>query len=347
MVVNNIIIKKELLRWYDLNRRILPWRVRNNKKIDPYKVLISEIMLQQTTVNTVINKYIKFLDLWPNLNQLSKTSESKLLKFWSGLGYYRRATNLLKCAKIIKINYNSKIPNTYKELIQLPGIGEYTANAILGIAFNKSVMPVDANIERIIARIYSLRQPLAEEKKNIINIAKKFISKNNSSNLIQAFMDYGSAICLPRNPKCKICKIQKYCLSYKKGITNLIPKKIIKTKKPLKYTRAYVILNNRKEVLVRKRPSVGMLASMLEIPNDKWVIKKKNLVHDKIIYKMKKEMTSKGLVEYSFSHFNLKAQVFFLEIKKDIFPNQRWIKTNKISYSGLPTVMKKIIKVAL
>ena len=205
MALNNFklpsVMRWRILDWYDRHRRVLPWRPPAGQTVAPYHVWLSEIMLQQTTVNTVINKYIKFLDLWPNLNQLSKTSESKLLKFWSGLGYYRRATNLLKCAKIIKINYNSKIPNKYKELIQLPGIGEYTANAILGIAFNKSVMPVDANIERIIARIYSLRQPLAEEKKNIINIAKKFISKNNSSNLIQAFMDYGSAICLPRNPK--------------------------------------------------------------------------------------------------------------------------------------------------
>ena len=272
-----IILK--LLRWYSANKRDLPWRLKKENNLPlPYYVFVSEYMLQQTTVPTVKNRFEEFIKIWPTLKDLAKTTEPKILKFWSGLGYYSRARNLLKAAKIIDKNFKSKIPNNYDDLITLPGIGDYTAKAILGIGYNESVMPLDANIERIFARIYAFNQPLTKIKKKLFEKAQLFLSKKYSSNLIQSFMDYGSTICTPRNPNCSICEIKKYCLGYQSKIQNSIPIKIKKTKiKPKKFSRAYILINEKSEILVRKRSSRGMLASMLEIPNDDWVEKKSKL----------------------------------------------------------------------
>jgi len=342
-----IILK--LLDWYETSKRDLPWRLcKKNNLPNPYYIFISEYMLQQTTVPTVKKRFEEFIKKWPTLNDLAKTTEPAILKFWSGLGYYSRARNLLKAAKIIDKKFNSEIPNKYADLIILPGIGDYTAKAILGIAYNQSVMPLDANIERIFARLYSFNQPLIKIKKQLSNRAGLFLSKKYSSNLIQSFMDYGSLICTPRNPNCSICKIQKYCLGNKKKIQNTIPVKIVKQKlKPKKYTRAYVLMNEKKEILVRTRPSRGMLASMLEVPNDTWEEKKNLLTRDKLIKKMKLKFKKKGSLLYPFSHFNLSTEIFFVEIERNNFPNHKWLNVSKYSSSQLPTVMKKIVNCAI
>jgi A/G-specific adenine glycosylase len=305
-------------------------------------------MLQQTTVNTVVKRFNEFIHLWPSLKQLSLITENRILKFWSGLGYYNRARNLLKTVKIISRDFKSKIPQNYDQLINLPGVGEYTAKAILGIAYNKSVMPLDANIERIIARLYGFQLPLIKMKSELKKKSNDFISNNYSNHLIQAFMDYGSLICTPRNPDCSSCLIKTKCLSYKKNLQNIIPVKVrSNSTKRKKYSRAYILYNEKNEILVRKRSSKGMLASMLEVPNDNWVINKKSLVQDKIVLTIKGKMQSKGSIEYSFSHFDLETEVFFAKVKKKIFTNKKWIKKSNINKTELPTVMKKIVKVAL
>ncbi len=299
---------KFLLQWYSVNARNLPWRKKNTLNLpDPYFVFVSEYMLQQTTVNTVKNKFNDFILKWPSLNKLAQTSEPNILKFWSGLGYYSRARNLLKSAKIIHKNFKNNIPKTYDELIQLPGIGDYTAKAILGIGFNQSVMPLDANIERILVRLYA-----------------------------------------PRNPKCNICGINKFCQSYKKNLQQKIPfKQKKKSNKPIKYTRAYVIVNEKNEILVRSRPNKGMLASMLEVPNDVWVKNKKLLTTDQDIQKIKTKLQSKGSFEYSFSHFDLETEIFYGNVKKAKLSKSNWIKKSSYSSSRMPTVMKKIVDIAV
>ena len=342
-------VNSKLLSWYRKNKRTLPWRQNQDNNLpNPYFVFVSEYMLQQTTVGTVKNRFEEFILKWPSINDLERISEKTILNFWSGLGYYSRARNLLKAAKIIKKNFNSKIPNSYNDLINLPGIGDYTAKAILGIAYNKSVMPLDANIERILARLYGLTLPVIKIKNDLRNKSNNYISKKSSSYLIQAFMDFGSIICTPRNPDCDNCLIQKYCNAFKYNLQDVIPVKLkSKSAKRKKYSRAYIFYNEKNEILVRKRPSKGMLASMIEVPNDNWVINKKSLVIDKIALKLKNKLKSKGLVEYSFSHFDLETEVFFTKVKKDYFADHKWIKKNNIKKSGLPTVMKKIVEVAL
>jgi len=230
----------------------------------------------------------------------------------------------------------------------LPGIGDYTAKAIIGIAYNSPVMPTDANIERILVRLFAIEKPIIKIKDTLKNLANTFVSKNSSSNLIQSFMDYGSSVCVPRNPKCDICKINNLCQSYQKNLQSLLPLKIKKAgKKNVKYTRAYVLINEQDEILVRSRPSKGMLASMLEVPNDNWVESKKLLSHDKIINEVKTKLKHKGSIEYSFSHFDLETEIYFGNIKKNKLSQANWIKKTHYSKSGLPTVMKKIVEVAI
>ena len=342
-------VNSYLLKWYSQNKRDLPWRkLFHNNLPNPYYVFVSEYMLQQTTVSTVINRFNEFILKWPSLDKLANATEPQILKFWSGLGYYSRARNLLKAAKLIKKNFGSKIPNSYDELMTLPGIGDYTAKAIIGIAYNSPVMPTDANIERILVRLFAIEKPIIKIKDTLKNLANTFVSKNSSSNLIQSFMDYGSSVCVPRNPKCDICKINNLCQSYQKNLQSLLPLKIKKAgKKNVKYTRAYVLINEQDEILVRNRPSKGMLASMLEVPNDNWVESKKLLSHDKIINEVKTKLKHKGSIEYSFSHFDLETEIYFGNIKKNKLSQANWIKKTHYSKSGLPTVMKKIVEVAI
>jgi len=218
----------------------------------------------------------------------------------------------------------------------------------MGIGYNESVMPLDANIERIFARLSALNQPLVKIKKQLLEQSQHFHSEKQSSNLIQSFMDYGSLICTPRNPNCSICQIQKYCMGHKKNLQNQIPVKLKKLKiKPKKYTRAYVLMNEKKEILVRTRSSKGMLASMLEVPNDGWEEKKILLTKDKFIRKTKLKFKKKGLLSYPFSHFNLSAEIFYAEIDKKNFPDQKWLNLSKYNSSQLPTVMKKIVNLAI
>ena len=342
-------IKKHLLKWYSNNKRDLPWRqIYKNNLPNAYYVFVSEYMLQQTTVNTVKKRFIKFIKKWPSIDKLAKANEPQILKFWSGLGYYSRARNLLKSAKIINNNFNAKIPDNYENLIILPGIGDYTAKAILGIAYNKPIMPTDANIERILVRLFAIKKPIIKIKDKLKNLASTFVSKESSSDLIQSFMDYGASVCIPRNPKCYICKINYLCKSHKKNLQTILPLKIKKTsKKPIKYTRAYVLINEQDEILVRNRPSKGMLASMLEVPNDNWVENKKLLSHDVIITKLNTKLEHKGSIEYSFSHFDLETDIYYGTIKKNKISKANWIKKISYSKSGLPTVMKKIVEIAI
>jgi A/G-specific adenine glycosylase len=209
-------------------------------------------------------------------------------------------------------------------------------------------MPLDANIERILARLYALNQPLIKVKKKLSEKAQLFLSKKYSSNLIQSFMDYGSIICTPRNPNCSICEIKKYCLSYQKKIQNTIPVKVKKTTSKLnKFSRAYILINEKNEILVRKRASKGMLASMLEVPNDDWVEKKSLLQRDVIVNEIPKKLIRKGDLRYSFSHFDLYVEIFYKKIRKIDYPKNKWLNINKYSNSQLPTVMKKILEIVI
>ena len=203
------IITKKILKWYDLNKRSLPWRKKVSSKKKQYYTLVSEFMLQQTQVTTVIPFFNKFIKNLPTINSLAKVNERKLIKLWEGLGYYSRARNLKKTAQIITKNFNGKMPDNFEDLMKLPGVGNYTTNAILAIAFNKPHIPLDGNIERVLKRYLYLKKEKEIQKDNLIQKKIVFGTTLRSSDYAQALMELGALICKPNTPKCDKCPIKK------------------------------------------------------------------------------------------------------------------------------------------
>ena len=241
-------ISKKILHWYDNNKRVLPWRKRVSKKQAQYFILVSEFMLQQTQVKTVIPYFNNFINKIPNLKKLANVDEAKLMKCWEGLGYYSRARNLKKTAKRIIVEFKGNLPSTIEELKMLPGIGDYTSRAIMAIAFNKPIIPLDGNVERVLKRVFYLRNKNEISKDNIINKKSFFGKSNRSSEYAQAIMEIGALICRPKNPVCFKCPILKNCLSYKKNDFEI--KSRNKFNK-IKYFEAEIYQNQNKYLLIK------------------------------------------------------------------------------------------------
>ena len=336
-------LSKKILIWYDKNKRDLPWR-KPKKDLNPYQTWISEIMLQQTTVEAVIPYFHKFTSKWPTIKKLSESNIEDIMDAWSGLGYYSRAKNIHKAAKIINEEYNDQIPSTYEELIKLPGIGPYTAGAILTIAYDKKASVIDSNIERIILRIQGIKKPKDKVKKELIKISEELCPDNRSGDYVQGMMDLGSAICKPNNPKCNLCPIKKFCYSYKNNLTNLIP--IKKIRKPIKIREAYLfwIVSNQNRVFLRRRPLTGLLPGMLEFPSSDWITKNKK-TRKEILFPIKGNWRPvTGNVLHTFSHFQLSLKVYICRDVNEKKLEGIWKKENDISDLNLPSLMKKVYK---
>ncbi len=245
------IITKKILKWYDLNKRSLPWRKKVSFNRKQYYTLISEFMLQQTQVTTVIPFFNRFIKNLPSINSLAKVSEKRLIKLWEGLGYYSRARNLKKTAQLIIKNFDGKLPNDLEDLLTLPGIGNYTANAILAIAFNKPYIPLDGNIERVLKRYLYLKKEKEIQKDNLIQKKTIFGTTLRSSDYAQALMELGALICKPNNPICDQCPIRNNCKSFRKKDFTLA-KNIKKNKekyfilKVYKKDQRYLLIKNTK-----------------------------------------------------------------------------------------------------
>ena len=203
------ILPKKILHWYNNNKRILPWRINGPRNKKEYYVLVSEFMLQQTQVKTVIPYFKKFVTKIPNLKALSKCNEKKVLKLWEGLGYYRRAKNLHRTSKILVKNYNSKIPNKIKEIIKLPGVGEYTSNSLSALVHNKPCIPIDGNVKRVFSRLFAIDISNQNFDSEIKKITNKISHTNRNAALAEALMEFGAIVCKPKNPLCKICNLKK------------------------------------------------------------------------------------------------------------------------------------------
>ncbi len=248
--MNDKNISKKILYWYDNNKRFLPWRKKVSNKKREYYTLVSEFMLQQTQVKTVIPYFLNFINKIPNINSLAKVKNETLMKYWEGLGYYSRARNLKNTAVKIVKEYNGRLPSTIEELKALPGIGDYTSRAIIAIALNKKIIPLDGNVERIIKRVFYLRKEDEISKEYISNKIHFFGTSNRSSDYAQAIMEIGAIVCKPNNPLCKQCPIVKYCISFKKNDF------VIKSKKKFnktKYFEAKIYQNKNKYLLVKNK----------------------------------------------------------------------------------------------
>ena len=317
------IITKKILNWYDLNKRTLPWRKNVSHSKKHYYTLVSEFMLQQTQVVTVIPYFNRFINKIPNLKKLSKMPDRELIKLWEGLGYYSRVRNLKKTAKIIISKYHGEIPNNYEDLISLPGIGNYTANAILAIAFNKSYIPLDGNIERVLKRYLYLKKDKEIQKDNLIKNKSIFGISSRASDYAQALMELGAMICKPKNPECSKCPISKNCKSYKKKDFDLA--KITKKNKE-KYFILKVYKKNQKYLLV-KNTRFNFLKNLAIFPMEE-LSNPKNF-NENLNFKM--------------SNMNMNIKIEYLKNAKR-FPSSYWFDKRKLDNYMLPTFTKKVVK---
>jgi A/G-specific adenine glycosylase len=349
--------------WYDRHQRALPWRqIRHKGEGDlqnPYFVWLSEVMLQQTVVATVIPYFLKFIAKWPNIHDLAAAPNEEIMTAWAGLGYYARARNLHKCAKIVSNEHDGVFPQTLVELKKLPGIGEYTAAAILSIAFDKPATVVDGNFERVFSRIFAIETPLPKSKKDIYDLAEKiaFSPMSRHGCYAQAIMDIGATICLPKQPKCVLCPLKQFCNGYKRGDPEVFPYKEKKAAKPKRIGRIYLIENEKNEVLMEKRPDKGLLGGMYGFPTSQWITSLSPLSTE--IQPQNTELAHTSLVStpiknakihHSFTHFDLELEGYSAKLDASLFTKGKhfaWVQKADIIKLGLPTVFKKFAKLVL
>ncbi|MFZ5616057.1 MAG: A/G-specific adenine glycosylase, partial [Pseudomonadota bacterium] len=267
-------IPQSLLKWYDANARELPWRVgpearKAGERPVPYRVWLSEIMLQQTTVATVRPRFNEFLARWPTVEAMAAASLDDVLGQWAGLGYYARARNLHKCA--VEVARAGGFPKTEEELRALPGVGQYTAAAIAAIAFDAPAIVMDGNIERVAARLFAIKTPLPKAKAELKEAIGAVWPEKRSGDFAQALMDLGAGVCSPRNPKCLLCPLSAHCEARAKGIAESLPRKAKRPEKPLRRGIAYALVNSKGEILFERRPEKGLLGGMLGLPGTEWM----------------------------------------------------------------------------
>ena len=339
-------ISSPLLSWFDTNKRILPFR-ENNK---PYNVWISEVMLQQTKVDTVIPYFNEWIKKFPNIKAVADASEESILKCWEGLGYYARCRNFHRAAKIIVKEYNSIIPDTWDEFRSLPGVGDYTAGAVLSIAFNKNYVAIDGNVKRVMARL-TKRRKLSKYNQNYIKSSlNKHIDKNRPGDFNQALMELGACVCLPQKPKCVECPISKICSAYKNGSPTDYPIKEVKKKIP-QYIFAGGIIRKENKILIQKRDS-RMLKGLWEIPMVRVssdldltrVFKDYMLQEYGITIKFRNILSQ---VDHTYSHFKMKLIVMdFIQINdiKCVGTSFSWISMSDIDSYAFHKANHKIFK---
>jgi A/G-specific adenine glycosylase len=340
-----------LLAWYDRERRDLPWRPRRGRKPEPYRVWLSEIMLQQTTVAAVIPFYERFLARWPTVEALAAAKLDDVLAAWAGLGYYSRARNLHKCAVTVMREFGGRFPETEEGLRELPGVGPYTAAAIAAIAFGARATPVDGNIERVVARLFAVQQPLPAAKVEIRRLAQALTPARRAGDFAQAVMDLGAGVCTPKRPSCLMCPLQRDCAAHEQGLEAVLPVRAAKPERPVRLGLAFLALREDAHVLLRRRPEAGLLGGMLEVPSTVWedllppakdALRAAPLRAD--WWKMP------GTVTHTFTHFKLELVVYRALVASDATltfwaePERcRWVKRRDLSSAALPSVMRKVI----
>ena len=291
-----------LLDWYEKNKRNLPWRKTRN----PYHIWVSEIMLQQTRVETVIPYFKRFINTLPDIESLASADEDVLLKLWEGLGYYSRVRNMQKCAKVLVQKYQGHMPSTYDDLIKLPGIGFYTAGAIASIAFDQNVPAIDGNALRILSRINLDTRDMSKDlikNEYFVKLTKKI--RNNSGDFNQSLMDLGSLICSPRDTKCYLCPIKDMCKAYKENKVAELPMKYKKITRK-KEEKTILIYRYKDKIAIQKRPETGLLASLYEYPN------------------LNKKLTEEELTNYLEEHKISYLKFDSLQESKHLFSHIEW-----------------------
>jgi A/G-specific adenine glycosylase len=345
----------ELLAWYDRDRRALPWRARPGERSDPYRVWLSETMLQQTTVKAVAPYYARFLARWPDLNALAAASLDEVLAAWAGLGYYARARNMHACVRVLVERYGGQFPTSESALRDLPGIGAYTAAAIAAIAFDQAATPVDGNIERVIARLYAVTTPLPAGKAEIGRQARALTPTTRAGDFAQALMDLGATICTPKKPACALCPWIRSCAAHARGEAELFPRRTPKREGQLRRGAAFVARRADNCVLLRTRPARGLLGGMAEVPTTAWAA---NFDDSQALAQAPRFGASQkrvawrkmaGVVRHVFTHFPLELTVYRSELpRRAAAPaGTRWIAIAQLGDEALPSLMRKVVAYGL
>ena len=333
-----------LLDWYDANAREMPWRVGPSDRLagqrpDPYRVWLSEVMLQQTTVAAVKSYFLKFTRLWPTVEALAAAEDAAVMAEWAGLGYYARARNLLKCARVVAQDYGGRFPETRAELLTLPGIGPYTASAIAAIAHDQPETVVDGNVERVMSRIHAVEMPLPAAKPELTRLAQALTPSDRAGDYAQAVMDLGATICTPRSPACGICPWMQGCAARQQGIAGELPRKLPKEAKPIRLGLAYVAQRYDGAWLLETRPDSGLLGGMLAWPCTDWQEAPPDAAPP-----VDAHWTDPGIeVRHTFTHFHLRLGLRLAHVPLDAEPERgEFLPGSGFRQSALPTVMRKV-----
>jgi A/G-specific adenine glycosylase len=322
-----------LLRWYDAHRRTLPWRAGPGERADPYRVWLSEVMLQQTTVAAVGPRFAAWVARWPDFASLARADEADVMAAWAGLGYYARARNLVACARVVVAEHGGTFPQTEAELRALPGIGDYTAAAIAAIAFDEPATVVDANVERVVARLFQL-----EDKAAIRPAAATLTPNDRAGDFAQAMMDLGATICTPRVPKCLLCPLREGCAAYAAGDQEVYPVKAAKAAKPTRHGTIFWARNGGDVLLVR-RPPKGLLGGMRALPTGPWSAEPPGLADAPAPADWR---LLPATVEHVFTHFRLQLALATATIDRHATPDGAvWWPIESLGEAGLPTVFAK------
>lgn len=340
-----------LLDWYDRSRRELPWRALPGTPVDAYRVWLSEIMLQQTTVAAVKEYYLDFTSRWPDVHALAAADLDMVLKRWAGLGYYARARNLHKCARIVADRHEGRFPRSADELVKLPGIGPYTAAAVAAIAFDEPVAAVDGNVERVISRLYAIETPLPDSKPQIKTLTQDLVPGERPGDFAQAMMDLGATVCAPRKANCLICPVQALCEARRLGVAEELPRKRPKPARPTRFGTVFWIERDDGAVLLHRREEQGLLGGMMEVPSTPWSeVAAIEPLHQAPI--AAHWTRCDDVVEHTFTHFHLRLNVVRARIATNqtgpgMGPGCRWVKPQDLLDEALPSVMKKVVAAVL
>lgn len=344
-----------LLGWYDWSARELPWRTPPGARPDPYRVWISEIMLQQTTVKAVMPYYTAFIRRWPNVKALAAADLDDVLRMWAGLGYYSRARNLHRCAREVAALHGGRFPADEAALLRLPGIGAYTAAAIASIAYDIPATVVDGNVERAIARLFAVETPLPEAKPELKRLAAALTPPLRPGDYAQAMMDLGASVCSPRRPACLVCPVESFCLAKARGLAEALPYRAVARERPLRRGTAFFALRSDGAVLLRRREETGLLGGMMEVPSGPWAETPPDAgdpLEDAPLAARWAKVN--GSVRHVFTHFELELAVYCAmvqakaAIREQAAPERcKWVKRRDLDGEALPSVMRKVVTHAL
>ena len=314
-----------LLRWYAVDKRRLPWRAEGLERSDPYRVWLSEVMLQQTTVAAVRPYFEAFTARWPTVDALAAAPEGEVMAAWAGLGYYARARNLVACARAVAYGHGGRFPDTEEGLRRLPGIGRYTAAATAAIAFGRRAVVVDANVERVVSRLFAVEEPLPAARESLYRLADTLTPDERAGDFAQAMMDLGSAICTPRVPQCPRCPVAAMCEARARGEQERFPVKAAKAPRPRRTGTAYWLEHDGHVLLVR-RPAKGLLGGMLALPTEQ--------------PPAEAPWTDAGAVDHVFTHFALTMRLLCAETEDP--PEGIWHPIDRLDDAGLPTLFARL-----